>query len=115
MSGNSHGQKALAWNFYHNPRHPYDDFFANYILKPLKFSFVQRHYDRPLVEFVQELPEVMHHFTTVHGAGGEVWLAETIGRIEATGIHSLYAFLDMVPTRTQAQGFWTWRAYRSPA
>ena len=47
----------------------------------------------------------MHHFSTVHGAGGEVWLAETVSQIEATGIHNLFAFLERVSTRSQAQGF----------
>ncbi len=105
MSSMSPGQEALAWNFYHNPRQPYDEFVAHYIRKPLTFAFVQRHYDRPLAEFVRELPGVMHHFCTVHGAGGEAWLAATIGRIEATGVSRLYAFLERVLTRAGAQGF----------
>ena len=99
-------QSAQAWNFYQNPRHPYDDFVVNYILKPLKFIFVQRHYDRPLAEFIRELPEVMHHFTTVFGpGGGSAWLVDTIGQIEKTGAVNLLNFLDRVTTRTLAQVF----------
>ena len=98
-------RETLAWHFYHNPRQPYDDFVPHYILKPLKFSFVQTHYNRPLKEFVQELPDLMHHFSTVHGPGGEVWLAEIIGQIEEVGIHDLYSFLDRVSTRSRAQDF----------
>ena len=86
MSDLSGFQDALDWNFYRNPRQPYDDFLIHYIQKPMKLSFVKRHYDRLLAEFVREIPDLMHHFTTVHGPGGEVWLAETIGQIEAAGI-----------------------------
>ncbi len=105
MSGQSGYQDALAWNFYRNPRQPYDDFLINYIQKPMKLSFVKRDYDRPLAEFVREIPDLMHHFSTVHGPGGEVWLAETIGQIEAAGIHHLFPFLDQVSTRSKAEGF----------
>lgn len=105
MSSESGRQSASDWNFYKNPRWPYDDFLSNYILKPLKFTFVQKHYNRPLAAFVQELPELMHHFTTVFGPGGNTWFADTIARIENTGIHDLYAFLDRVATRAQAQSF----------
>jgi hypothetical protein len=105
MSGIAEGREALAWNFYHNPRQPYDDFVAHYILKPLRYSFVQKQNDRPLVAFVLELPELRHHFSTVHRAGGEVWLAGVIGQIEATGIRDLYAFLERVSTCAQAQDF----------
>jgi hypothetical protein len=101
----SSSQDPLGWHFYHNPRQPYDDFFSTYILKPLKFSFVQRFYDRPLEEFIRELPDLMHHFSTVHGPGGETWLAEIISQVQGTGIHSLFAFLDRVATRSQAQGY----------
>jgi hypothetical protein len=105
MSDLSPSQDARAWNFYRNPRQPYDDFVSHYILKPLKFSFVQRHYDRPLAEFVRELPDLMHHFSTIHGPGGDAWLAETVGQIEAAGIHDLYPFLDRVATRSLAERF----------
>lgn len=105
MSTISSNTEPLAWNFYHNPRQPYDDFVAHYILKPMKFSFVQRYYERSLTEFVREASDVAHHFTTVHGAGGEAWLAEIINQIEKAGIHSLFAFLDRVVTQRQAQEF----------
>jgi len=105
MSSKSDGQAALAWNFYRNPRWPYDDFVSNYILKPLKFKFVQKHYDRPLAEFVRELPELMHRLTTVHVPGGSAGFSETIGQIEKAGVLELYAFLDRVATRSQAQRF----------
>jgi hypothetical protein len=105
MSSESDSQAALAWNFYQNPRQPYDDFVSNYVLKPLKFTFVQKHYDRPLAEFVRELPELMHRLTTVHGPGGSAWFSETIGQIERAGVPDLYAFLDRVATRSQAQRF----------
>jgi hypothetical protein len=99
-------QSALTWNFYNNPRQPYDDFVVNYIFKPLKFTFVQRHYDRPLSEFIRELPEVMHHFTTVFGpGGGSAWLEDTIGQIQEAGAANLYTFLDRVTTRSLAQVF----------
>ena len=101
----SKDQEPLAWNFYHNPRHPYDDFVSNYILKPLKYSFVQNHYDRPLSEFIRDLPDVMHHFSTVYGPGGDEWLAEIIRQIEANGIRNLYTFVDRVATRSRAQDF----------
>lgn len=103
MSTLSDYQEPLAWSFYHNPRQPYDDFVSHYLLKPLKFSFVQNHYDRPLAEFIRELPDVMHHFSTVHGPGGDVWLAEIIRQIEAIGIRNLFSFLDRVSTRSRAQ------------
>lgn len=99
------GKDKLAWNFYRNPRQPYDEFITHYILKPLKFEFVRKNYDRPLSKFIEEIPELSHHFTTVHGAGGEVWLAEIISQIEAVGTHNLYGFLDQVPTRSQAEVF----------
>jgi len=105
MSIASDKQTASDWNFYKNPRHPYDDFLVHYILKLLKFTFVQKHYNRPLAAFVQELPELMHHFTTVFGPGGDTWFADAIARIENIGIHDLYAFLDRVATRAQAQSF----------
>ncbi len=105
MSSLSGSQAALAWNFYQNPRQPYDDFVSNYILKPLKFTFVQRHYDRPLAEFVRELPELMHRFTTIQRPGGSAWFAETIRQIEKAGVPNLVAFLDRVATRSQARGF----------
>jgi hypothetical protein len=97
--------ESLAWNFYHNPRQPYDEFVANYIFKPMKFTFVQKHYDRLLVEFVRELPDLMQHFITVYGPGGEVRLAETVERIEATGIDRLFPFLDRVATRSLAEDY----------
>jgi hypothetical protein len=105
MSTISSNADQLAWNFYHNPRQPYDDFVAHYILIPMKLSFVQRHYERSLAEFIDEAPDVAHHFTTVHGAGGEAWLAEIIGQIELAGIRTLFAFLDRVTTREQAEEF----------
>jgi hypothetical protein len=105
MSSLSESQDPLAWNFYHNPRQPYNEFIANYILKPLKFTFVQKHYDRPLTDFVQELPDLMHHFSTVHGPGGDVWLAEIVAQIQANGIQNLYPFLDRVNTRLKAENF----------
>jgi hypothetical protein len=105
MSSESDSQAALAWNFYQNPRHPYDDFVLNYILKPLKYTFVQKHYNRPLAAFVQELPDLMHRFTTIQRPGGSAWLAETIARIEKASIHDLYTFLDRVATRAQTQSF----------
>ena len=98
-------QAALAWNFYQNPRQPYDDFVSNYILKPMKFTFVLRHYDRPLAEFVKELPDLMHRLTTVYGPGGSAWFPQTIRQIEKAGIPNLYAFLEQVTTTAQAQGF----------
>lgn len=105
MSGSAGRKETLAWCFYRNPRHPYDGFMANYLFKPLKYAFVHKHYDRLLAEFVRELPELGHHFSTVHGAGGEVWLADTIKQMETTGVYSLYSLLERVRTRSQAQGF----------
>jgi hypothetical protein len=105
MSGLSDSQSALAWNFYQNPRQPYDDFVSNYIFKPLKFTFVQKHYERPLAEFVRELPELMHRFTTIQWPGGSAWFAETITQIEKASVSNLYAFLEQVATRSLAQGF----------
>lgn len=105
MSGSAGRKETLAWCFYRNTRHPYDGFMANYLFKPLKYAFVHKHYDRLLAEFVRELPEVGHHFSTVHGAGGEVWLADTIKQMETTGVYSLYSLLERVRTRSQAQGF----------
>jgi len=105
MSSMPLNQDPLAWHFYHNPRQPYDEFYSNYILKPIKLSFVQRCYDRPLDEFTRELPDVPHHFITVHGPGGEAWLAEIVGQIQAVGIRDLFPFIDRVATRSQAQDF----------
>jgi len=98
-------QPSPDWNFYKNPRHPYDDFVIHYLLKPLKYTIIRKHYNRPLAAFVHELPELMHRFSTVFGPGGTAWLAETIARIEQAGIHDLYAFLDRVSTRAQAETF----------
>lgn len=95
---------SLAWNFYQD-RWPYDEFVPNYILKPMKLSFVPMRYDRPLAAFVQELPEVMHHFNTIRGPGDDTWFEETIRRIEKAGLPNLFAFLERVTTRTQAEAF----------
>ena len=105
MSGRAGPKETLAWCFYRNPRHPYDGFMANYLFKPLKYALVRKQYDRLLAEFVRELPEVGHHFSTVHGAGGEVWLADTIKQMETTGVYNLYPLLERVRTHSQAQGF----------
>lgn len=114
MGSKSDSPAAAAWNFYQNPRHPYDEFVSNYILKPLKFGVVHKHYTRPLAEFVRESPELMHRFTTVHGPGGTAWFAETIGQIEKAGVPDLYAFLDRVATRPHAQGFLKESGIRQP-
>lgn len=105
MSSQSNNQGSLEWNFYQNPRQPYDNFVANYIFKPLKFTVVQRHYNRPLAEFVRELPDLMHRLSTVYGPGGSGWFAQTIRQIEKAGSRDLYAFLDRAATCEQAQGF----------
>ncbi len=96
---------SLEWNFYQNPRQPYDDFVANTIFKPLKYTCVYKHYDRPLSEFVRELPDLMHRLSTVYGPGGSAWFAQTIRQIERAGASNLYAFLDRVATCSQAQDF----------
>lgn len=105
MSSASQVQDKLAWNFYRNPRWAYDDFVPNYILKPLKLRFIQRHYDRPLKDFVNELPELMHRFTTIPIPGGSAWFAETIKLVQKCNIKTLFVFLDEVATRAQAEGF----------
>ncbi len=105
MNANSDPQGTLTWCFYHNIRHPYDGFMTDYIFKPLKYSFVQKHYDRPLAEFVRELPEVTHRFSTVHGPGGEEWMTGIINQMELAGIDNLFPLLEQVSTQSKAQDF----------
>jgi hypothetical protein len=105
MSQESNHHEVLAWNFYQNPRWSYDEFFPVYILKPLKFRFVQKYYNRALAEFAREAPELMHRFTTIQKPGGSAWFAETLGQIEKAGVSDLYGFLERVTTRSQAQAF----------
>jgi hypothetical protein len=98
-------EDPLAWNFYRNPRQPYDDFFATYILKPLKYAFVRKTHARGLADFSRELTDMPHRLTTVQRPAEENWFAKTVERLEQAGVQNLYDFLVLVPTRTQAQGY----------
>jgi hypothetical protein len=98
-------EDPLAWNFYQNPRQPYDDFVPNYIHKPLKFSFVRKTHDRLLADFSNELPQLMHRMTTVHVGTDKNWFYKTVELLGKAGVNDLYSFLDLVPTRSQAQRF----------
>ncbi len=93
------------WNFYNNPRHPYDEFFPAYIGKPLKFEFVRRNYNRSLAELAAEIPELPHRLTTVFQPDAAGWIGESVDCIEKAGFHTLYDFLAEVPTRAQAEAF----------
>jgi hypothetical protein len=93
------------WNFYNNPRHPYDEFFPTYIGKPLKYEFVKQHYDRQLSDLAAEIPDLPHRLTTVFGPGVEGWIADSVRYIEKAGIRTVYDLLAEVSTRTQAEAF----------
>lgn len=115
MYGNLVSEDPLVWNFYRNPRQPYDDFVSNYILKPMKYAFVRKTHGRRLADFSRELPELPHRLTTVHGPEEKNWFYETVERLEKAGVDNLYDFLVLVPTRSQAQGFIASAGIRQPA
>jgi len=95
-----------VWNFYNNPKWPYDLFVRTYILKTFDYGFVKEHYDRPLNEFryPAKTIEVMLSPLPVKPEGS-TWLFTTLDSIERGGIRMLFQFIDRVSSRKQAEGF----------
>ena len=105
MNANLTTEAAQAWNFYHNPRQPYDDFLVEYIFKPMRLEVVRRNYNRALANFSAEISYLPHRLTHFYGLVGDDWFKEIIALIEAGGIHELYDFLAVAANRSQAQGY----------
>lgn len=95
-----------SWNFYHNPKWPYDLFFRTYILKTFEFGFVKERYDRPIGDFRYPVKTLERMISTLPvKPEGSAWFSTTLDALEKAGVRRLFLFINTVATRNQAQGF----------
>lgn len=95
-----------SWNFYNNPRWPYDLFIRTYILKPMEYGFVKEHYDRPVRDFRYPVKTLERMIATLPvKPDGTAWYLTTLEAIEKAGGRMLFQFIDGVATRKQAERF----------
>jgi hypothetical protein len=104
MSNPIASEVDLTWNFYNNQKWPYDLFIRTYILKPMEYGFVKDYYDRSIGDFRYPAKTLERMISTLPlKPEGSAWFLTTLDAFERAGVRMLFAFIDLVATRKQAE------------